>query len=50
MDSRRDNYLRGMGQEVVRYSNIEFLQNQDGAIEDIFERVKARAGGIADLL
>lgn len=49
-DEERDAYLRQIGQSVVRYSDIEFLQNQDGVIQDILERVKARVGRDLDPL
>jgi hypothetical protein len=39
-----------MGQAVVRYSDIEFLQNEEGVMQDIFEQVKARVGRDLDLL
>jgi very-short-patch-repair endonuclease len=49
-DAERDNYLRGIGQDVARYSDIELLQNEDGVMQDIFEQVKARVGGLKDPL
>jgi very-short-patch-repair endonuclease len=47
-DKERDAHLREMGQAVVRYSDVEFLQNEDGVVQDILERVKARIGGDSD--
>jgi very-short-patch-repair endonuclease len=47
-DAERDNYLRGIGQDVARYSDIELLQNEDGVMQDIFEQVKARVVGLKD--
>ena len=41
-DIERDDYLRDHGVEVVRYSNAEFLQNTDGVIQDLFDRIKER--------
>jgi very-short-patch-repair endonuclease len=41
-DTERDNYLRQMGQEVLRYTNIEILQNENGVLQDILEHVRAR--------
>ncbi len=49
-DAARDNYLRGIGLEVIRYSDTEFLQNQDGVLEDIFEQVQNRTGQLLDPL
>ena len=43
-DLERDDYLREMGQEVMRYSNTEILQNEDGVLQDISEHVKLRLG------
>jgi very-short-patch-repair endonuclease len=41
-DIARDHYLREIGLEVLRYSGVEFLQNQDAVLEDVFDRVKDR--------
>lgn len=49
-DIQKDEYLHGIGQQVVRYSDIEFLQNEDGVMQDIFEQVNARVGRILDPL
>ena len=49
-DATRDNYLRSIGLEVIRYSDTEFLQNQDGVLEDIFERAQNRTGRFSDPL
>jgi very-short-patch-repair endonuclease len=49
-DSQRDDSLRETGQQVVRYSDIEFLQNEDGVMQDIVEQVKVRAGRVLDPL
>jgi very-short-patch-repair endonuclease len=49
-DEERDARLREIGQVVVRYSDLEFLQNQDGVIQDIFQHVKARVGRDLDPL
>ena len=49
-DVERDEYLRAIGQEVVRYSNLEILQNGDGVVQDIIEHVKLRSGSSSDAL
>lgn len=49
-DVERDEYLRRLGQEVVRYSNTEILQNENGVTQDIFEHVKLRFGLHSDSL
>jgi very-short-patch-repair endonuclease len=49
-DEKRDTYVRQTGQEVVRYPDTEFLQNENGVIQDIFEHVKARVGRDLDPL
>jgi very-short-patch-repair endonuclease len=49
-DEVRDAHLRELGQAVVRYSDIEFLQNEHGVIQDIFDQVKARVGRDLDPL
>ncbi len=49
-DVERDEYLRAIGQEVVRYSNLEILQNEDGVVQDIIEHVKLRSGSSSDAL
>jgi very-short-patch-repair endonuclease len=41
-DTERDRYLRGIGYEVIRYSNFEIFENEDGIMQDIFEHVKLR--------
>lgn len=41
-DEERDHYLRGEGVEVLRFSNIEMLQNQDGVLQVIFEKIQQR--------
>jgi very-short-patch-repair endonuclease len=49
-DVERDEYLRAMGQEVVRYSNMDVLQNEDGVVQDITEHVKLRSALVSDPL
>lgn len=39
-DRRRDEYLQSRGLTILRYSTIEFLQNQDGVVQDIYEHVQ----------
>ena len=41
-DTERDAYLRRLGHKVLRYSNIEILQNEDGVLQDILEHVRTR--------
>lgn len=49
-DQKTDDYLRGLGMEVVRYSNIDVLQNEDGVVDDISERLRTRIGKDVDPL
>jgi very-short-patch-repair endonuclease len=42
-DAERDRYLRERGVEILRFSNIEFLQNEYGVLQAIFEKVQDRA-------
>jgi len=42
-DVERDEHLREMGQEVVRYSNMDIIQNEDGVLQDIIEHVRQRS-------
>jgi very-short-patch-repair endonuclease len=41
-DIERDHYLNGIGCNVLRYSNDDILENEDGVLQDIFEHVKDR--------
>ena len=41
-DATRDDYLQQIGYKVLRYSNIEILQNRDGVLQDILEHVRSR--------
>lgn len=38
-DKRRDNYLRGNGLKVLRFSDREVFENLDGVIESIWENL-----------
>jgi very-short-patch-repair endonuclease len=49
-DIKRDDYLREIGCEVIRYSNYEVFENEDGVMQDIFEHVKVRTGKSLDPL
>ena len=40
-DTRRDEYLEAHGLTVLRFSNKEFLANQDGVCQIIRERVRS---------
>ena len=46
-DIERDDYLRRMGHEILRYTNVQILQNEDGVLQDILEHARARIA-IAD--
>ena len=39
MDRERDRYLRGLGLEVLRFSDRDFLKNQSGVLKEIWERL-----------
>jgi very-short-patch-repair endonuclease len=49
-DIKRDDYMRKIGCEVIRYSNYEIFENEDGVMQDIFEHVKVRTGKSLDPL
>jgi very-short-patch-repair endonuclease len=49
-DIERDNYLHGIGCKVIRYSNFEIFENEDGVMQDIFEHVKVQTGKSLDPL
>jgi len=38
-DKRRDNYLRGNGLKVLRFSDREVFENLDGVMESIWENL-----------
>lgn len=38
-DRKRENYLKGLGLQIVRYVNNDILTNIDGVLEDLFRRV-----------
>jgi len=42
--------MRKIGCEVIRYSNYEIFENEDGVMQDIFEHVKVRTGKSLDPL
>lgn len=39
-DVSRENYLRSFGYSVVRYNNRDVINNIDGVLEDLFQRIK----------
>mgnify|MGYP001615304346 CR=1 FL=1 len=43
-DERRDQYLKDQGLEVLRFDNLQVLQETDTVMEIIFERVRQRLG------
>jgi very-short-patch-repair endonuclease len=49
-DAERDDYLHGIGCQVIRYSNYEILENEDGVMQNIFEHVKLRISKFLDPL
>lgn len=38
-DRQRDTYLRSLGVQVIRYSNIEVMTNLTGVLEDVLKRL-----------
>lgn len=38
-DQERENYLKELGLQIVRYTNNDILTNIDGVVEDLFKRV-----------
>ena len=38
-DLERENYLRSLGLQVVRYTNDEVINNLDGALEDLIQQI-----------
>ncbi|MGA3286214.1 MAG: endonuclease domain-containing protein [Bacteroidota bacterium] len=49
-DIERDDYLHGIGCKVIRYSNFDIFENEDGVMQDIYEHVKVRTGKSLDPL
>jgi very-short-patch-repair endonuclease len=49
-DMERDDYLLKMGCKVIRYSNYEIFENEDGVMQDIYEHVKVQVGQSLDPL
>jgi very-short-patch-repair endonuclease len=41
-DFHRDQFLKAYGVTVLRFSNREFLENQDGVMQTIWERVNKK--------
>ena len=41
-DARRDNYLRREGLRVLRFNNLEVLQELDAVVEAIFETISSK--------
>ena len=39
-DERRDQWLVAEGYEVVRYGNLDILQNPEGLLTDLFDRLE----------
>jgi very-short-patch-repair endonuclease len=42
-DKRRDDYLKSLGYEVMRFTNEDVFANSDGVIQSIFSRIKELA-------
>lgn len=42
-DRRRTRYLQSEGLEVVRFSNLDVLQNLDGVVTEILRRIEVRS-------
>ena len=42
-DKKRDAYLKEHGLEVLRFSDIEVLQNTSGVIQTIYDKIKEKA-------
>ena len=38
-DRQRENYLRSLGLQVIRYQNNDVMKNLDGVLEDLSKRV-----------
>ncbi len=38
-DQRRDDYMRGLGLKVLRFSDLDILRNLDSVVETIFQAV-----------
>jgi len=38
-DEERDTYLRGLGLEVLRFSDRDFLKNQSGVLKEIWKNL-----------
>lgn len=43
-DKRRDVYLRGLGYDVLRFSDSDVLKNSEAVAETVVQIVKKRAG------
>lgn len=41
-DRARDEYLSSYGIEVLRFSNSEFLTNQEGVVSFVLEKIEMR--------
>jgi very-short-patch-repair endonuclease len=42
-DRERTNYIKGFGIEVIRFTNLEIVENIEGVLEKIEEAVKRRS-------
>jgi very-short-patch-repair endonuclease len=49
-DVERDKHLQRIGCKVVRYSNNEIFNNEDGVMQDIYENLKTRINKFVDPL
>ncbi len=38
-DKEREDYLKALGLQIVRYTNWDILTNMEGVVEDLFRRV-----------
>jgi very-short-patch-repair endonuclease len=38
-DEQREDYLKSLGLQVIRYTNQEILKNLDGVLEDLWGRM-----------
>ena len=38
-DQERENYLKGLGLQIIRYRNNDILENLEGVMEDLFSKV-----------
>ncbi|MBI4410859.1 MAG: endonuclease domain-containing protein [Deltaproteobacteria bacterium] len=42
-DCKRDNYLKSLGLQVIRYRNDDVLNNVEGVMEDLFGRLPSNS-------